>query len=183
VAQTNVNSGNVPLVTGNVRGMRQDAYQRTLEYVQQCQSWAGSDMVSSSTHPLGTGSEASSLKVPLQGSTSNMVINDMTSSLTSLLEENRYLQMIQWIKLFFQAWELWNVIVHKSLWSLFGVKAWVITRIELWITQYHLLILLKHFFKLFLLLLLLAIHRCKTYKQYFKSHSAGVRRLYFLTII
>lgn len=95
MAQTNVNSVNVPLVTGNVRGMRQDTYQRTLEYVQQCQSWAGSDMVSSSTHPLGTGSEASSLKGPLQGSTSNMVINDMTSSLTSLLEENRYLQMIQ----------------------------------------------------------------------------------------
>lgn len=89
----NVNSTNVPVVTGNVRGMRQDTYQRTLEYVQQCQSWAGSDMVSSSTHPLGP--EASSHKGPLQGSTSNMVINDMTSSLTSLLEENRYLQMIQ----------------------------------------------------------------------------------------
>ena len=91
----NVNSTNVPVVTGNVRGMRQDTYQRTLEYVQQCQSWAGSDMVSSSTHPLGTGPDASSHKGPLQGSTSNMVINDMTSSLTSLLEENRYLQMIQ----------------------------------------------------------------------------------------
>lgn len=91
----NVNSTNVPVVTGNVRGMRQDTYQRTLEYVEQCQSWAGSDMVSSSTHPLSTGPEASPHKVPLQGSTSNMVINDMTSSLTSLLEENRYLQMIQ----------------------------------------------------------------------------------------
>lgn len=95
VVQVNVNSGNMPAVTGNVRGMRQDTYQRTLEYVQQCQSWAGSDMVSSSTHPLGTGPEASPHKGPLQGSTSNMVINDMTSSLTSLLEENRYLQMIQ----------------------------------------------------------------------------------------
>ncbi|XP_021919808.1 transcriptional activator cubitus interruptus isoform X3 [Zootermopsis nevadensis] len=93
--QVNVNSGSMPVLTGNVRGMRQDTYQRTLEYVRQCQSWAGSDMVSSSTHPLGTGPEASPHKDPLQGSTSNMVINDMTSSLTSLLEENRYLQMIQ----------------------------------------------------------------------------------------
>lgn len=93
--QVNVNSGSMPVVTGNVRGMRQDTYQRTLEYVQQCQSWAGSDTVSSSTHPLGTGPEALPHKGPLQGSTSNMVINDMTSSLTSLLEENRYLQMIQ----------------------------------------------------------------------------------------
>ncbi|GLV32090.1 cubitus interruptus [Carabus blaptoides fortunei] len=63
-----------------------DAYQRTLEYVQSCQSWVGHpDTVSSSTG------------YPLLGKqdTSNMVVNDMTSSLTSLLEENRYLQMIQ----------------------------------------------------------------------------------------
>ncbi|KAF5297393.1 hypothetical protein FQR65_LT01324 [Abscondita terminalis] len=68
-------------------GMRQDAYQRTLEYVQNCQSWANNaDAVSSSTHPKGKNSDAP---------TSNMVVNDMTSSLSSLLEENRYLQMIQ----------------------------------------------------------------------------------------
>lgn len=68
-------------------GMRQDAYQRTLEYVQNCQSWVSNDLVSSSTHPLSNkcGNET----------TSNMVVNDMTSSLSSLLEENRYLQMIQ----------------------------------------------------------------------------------------
>ncbi|KAI4471002.1 transcriptional activator [Holotrichia oblita] len=67
-------------------GMRQDAYQRTLEYVQNCQSWvSNTDMVSSSTHPLAKCNESSS----------NMVVNDMTSSLSSLLEENRYLQMIQ----------------------------------------------------------------------------------------
>ncbi|XP_022913354.1 transcriptional activator cubitus interruptus isoform X2 [Onthophagus taurus] len=74
--------------TNNVQpfGMRQDTYQRTLEYVQNCQSWVTNpDMVSSSTHPLGKGETASS----------NMVVNDMTSSLSSLLEENRYLQMIQ----------------------------------------------------------------------------------------
>lgn len=68
-------------------GMRQDTYQRTLEYVQNCQSWVNSDMVSSSTHPLGT-KGANEMG-------SNMVVNDMTSSLSSLLEENRYLQMIQ----------------------------------------------------------------------------------------
>lgn len=67
-----------------VAGMRQDAYQRTLEYVQNCQSWVGNGgdaAVTSSTHP--------------PDGASNMVVNDMTSSLSSLLEENRYLQMIQ----------------------------------------------------------------------------------------
>lgn len=62
-------------------GMRQDTYQRTLEYVQsvQTQSWVeNAEIVTSSTHP-----------------SSNMIINDMTTSLNSLLEENRYLQMIQ----------------------------------------------------------------------------------------
>ncbi|XP_017768085.1 PREDICTED: transcriptional activator cubitus interruptus isoform X2 [Nicrophorus vespilloides] len=69
-------------------GMRQDTYQRTLEYVQNCQSWVGNtnEMVTSSTHPLAKCAETTS---------SNMIINDMTSSLSSLLEENRYLQMIQ----------------------------------------------------------------------------------------
>lgn len=74
-------------------GMRQDTYQRTLEYVQNCQSWVtgNQDMVSSSTHPLANcGGEASTAPP-----SSNMVVNDMTSSLSSLLEENRYLQMIQ----------------------------------------------------------------------------------------
>lgn len=63
------------VVSQSSNNMRQAAYQRTLEYVEQCQSWA----VSSSTHPPA----------------SNMVINDMTSSLNSLMEENKYLQMIQ----------------------------------------------------------------------------------------
>lgn len=63
------------VVSQSSNNMQSEAYQRTLEYVEQCQSWA----VSSSTHPPS----------------SNMVINDMTSSLNSLLEENRYFQMIQ----------------------------------------------------------------------------------------
>lgn len=78
-----------PGITNNgttMLGMRQDTYQRTLEYVQNCQSWVNnSDMVSSSTHPLKC----------VEKTTSNMVVGDMTSSLSSLLEENRYLQMIQ----------------------------------------------------------------------------------------
>ncbi|KAJ8675209.1 hypothetical protein QAD02_010995 [Eretmocerus hayati] len=76
------------------QGMRQDSYRRTLEYVQQCRNWSNSGeaqvpetSVSSSTHPLP-------LPQPLPAS-ANMIVNDMTSSLSSLLEENRYLQMIQ----------------------------------------------------------------------------------------
>lgn len=58
-------------------GMRQDTYQRTLEYVQNCQNWTeNSETVSSSTHP-----------------SSNLIINDMTTSLNSLWEENRVFQM------------------------------------------------------------------------------------------
>lgn len=66
---------------------RQDTYQRTLEYVQNCQSWvSNSDYVNSSgINPI----------TKCGDTTSNMVVNDMTSSLSSLLEENRYLQMIQ----------------------------------------------------------------------------------------
>lgn len=75
------------------QGMRQDSYRRTLEYVQQCRNWSSSAQtqhetnVSSSTHPIP-------LPQPLPASV-NMVVNDMTSSLSSLLAENRYLQMIQ----------------------------------------------------------------------------------------
>lgn len=63
-------------------GMRQDTYQRTLEYVQSCQTWAeNTETVSSSTHPPN-----------------NMTISDMTTSLSSLDEENRYLKMQQTIQ-------------------------------------------------------------------------------------
>lgn len=56
--------------------VRQTAYQRTLEYVEQCQNWTSSTTTTTQA-------------------TCNMVINDMTSSLNSLMEENRYFQMIQ----------------------------------------------------------------------------------------
>ncbi|KAK7076262.1 hypothetical protein SK128_003312 [Halocaridina rubra] len=122
---------------GNCKNfMKPDTYQRTLEYVQQCQSWSSTvvkEEVTSTTdqkpklNPNGTvagytgpGSQSTlnpsaNLPAPIptpqppsQGpsrfatpypialaETSNMVINDMTSSLTSLQEENKYLQMLQ----------------------------------------------------------------------------------------
>lgn len=76
------------------QGMHQDSYRRTLEYVQQCRNWSGTNMshvpetsVTSSTHPM-------TLPQALPSSV-NMIVNDMTSSLSSLTEENRFLQMIQ----------------------------------------------------------------------------------------
>ncbi|XP_072945758.1 uncharacterized protein ci isoform X2 [Epargyreus clarus] len=65
----------------NQNNMRQDTYQRTLEYVENCENWKSSEMVSSSTHPLQGGD--------------NMVVNDLQTSLSSFYEENQYLQMIQ----------------------------------------------------------------------------------------
>lgn len=73
--QNNNNSAN------NTNTMRQDTYQRTLEYVENCENWKSSEMVSSSTHPLQGGD--------------NMVVNDLQTSLSSFYEENQYLQMIQ----------------------------------------------------------------------------------------
>lgn len=54
--------------------MQHDAYQRTLEYVQNCQSWAEN----TDTPPVTTTPAA------------NIVINEMSTSLSSLLEETRY---------------------------------------------------------------------------------------------
>ncbi|KAJ2941041.1 hypothetical protein O0L34_g13171 [Tuta absoluta] len=61
--------------------MRQETYQRTLEYVENCENWKSSETVSSTTHPLQGGD--------------NMVVNDLQTSLSSFYEENQYLQMIQ----------------------------------------------------------------------------------------
>lgn len=63
-------------------GARQEAYRRTLAYVQSCQGWTNPETVSSSTHPLCS-------------SNSNMVVNDLNTSLSSFYEENQFLQMIQ----------------------------------------------------------------------------------------
>ncbi|KAH8272498.1 hypothetical protein KR044_011898, partial [Drosophila immigrans] len=87
-----------PQSVSNMTSMHSETYQRTLEYVQSCQNWMETNTttaacnnsnntqnliwpdVSSSTHPRPS---------------TNMIINDMTTSLSSLLEENRYLQMMQ----------------------------------------------------------------------------------------
>lgn len=107
--------------------MRPETYQRTLEYVQQCQSWntgdgvkvtkenkpptqaatagevarnaeasgrsllsPGQDAVSSSTDR-----QDASIAPPMVVTASNMVVHDMNTSLNSLMQENRFLQMIQ----------------------------------------------------------------------------------------
>ncbi|XP_034670430.1 transcriptional activator cubitus interruptus isoform X1 [Drosophila subobscura] len=92
----------------NITSMHLETYQRTLEYVQSCQNWmqtnnavaghvnvtattATNNMQVSSNNPVWP--DVSSSTHPQAGT--NMVINDMTTSLSSLLEENRYLQMMQ----------------------------------------------------------------------------------------
>lgn len=124
--------------------MRPETYQRTLEYVQQCQTWSttgdsnagarmakenkpphqqqqpgacepqmtktaetavvgrallspGQDAVSSSTDRQEAAAAAAAALLPSSGSAnqSNMVVHDMNTSLNSLMQENRFLQMIQ----------------------------------------------------------------------------------------
>lgn len=65
--------------------MRQSTYQRTLEYVEQCQQFNWNN-VSSSTQARPV------------AATDNMVINDMNTSLNSLRTENQYFQMSQMIQ-------------------------------------------------------------------------------------
>ncbi|EDV45275.1 transcriptional activator cubitus interruptus isoform X2 [Drosophila erecta] len=88
--------------TNNSSVMHLDTYQRTLEYVQSCQNWMETN--STVTNPIQAPPggmqvnttlwpDVSSSTHPYHGT--NMVINDMTTSLSSLLEENRYLQMMQ----------------------------------------------------------------------------------------
>ncbi|EDW53706.1 transcriptional activator cubitus interruptus isoform X1 [Drosophila sechellia] len=85
----------------NTSVMHLDTYQRTLEYVQSCQNWMETNNTSTNQiqslpgMPVNTTlwPDVSSSTHPYHGT--NMVINDMTTSLTSLLEENRYLQMMQ----------------------------------------------------------------------------------------
>ncbi|ACY70486.1 hypothetical protein DVIR88_6g0023 [Drosophila virilis] len=79
--------------------MHSETYQRTLEYVQSCQNWMetnsslmGNPQMSSNQHnPIWADVSSSTHPHP----STNMIINDMTTSLSSLLEENRYLQMMQ----------------------------------------------------------------------------------------
>lgn len=106
--------------------MEADTYQRTLEYVQQCQGWSSPAtgeytgvMSPDSSSVKGAKSKASpghsgkdsqvmpppslppqNLPQPGENNksaqdTGNMVIADMSSSLNTLMEENRYLHMMQ----------------------------------------------------------------------------------------
>lgn len=78
ISQSQASPSSVTPQTPNASNMRLDVYQRTLEYVQNCQTWVDNNIVSSSTHP-----------------SSNMIINDMSTSLYSFQQENKFLQMIQ----------------------------------------------------------------------------------------
>jgi hypothetical protein len=106
-------AGKAPPSSGE--GMQPEAYQRTLEYVQQCQSWSPatgeypvmSPDSSSKGQQKGSGSPAQDSQAmpppaprtagepskPVQDG--NMVIGDMSSSLNTLMEENRYLHLMQ----------------------------------------------------------------------------------------
>ncbi|XP_061724404.1 zinc finger protein GLI4 [Cydia pomonella] len=81
ISQSQIEATNARKKNQNASTMRQETYQRTLEYVENCENWKSSEMVSSSTHPLQGGD--------------NMVVNDLQTSLSSFYEENQYLQMIQ----------------------------------------------------------------------------------------
>jgi hypothetical protein len=107
-------------------GMQAETYQRTLEYVQQCQSWSSpatgdyssvmspdSSSVKGGAKPKGSpgqsGTDSHAMPPPSRPppsqpmgepnkpvqDTGNMVIADMSSSLNTLMEENRYLHMMQ----------------------------------------------------------------------------------------
>lgn len=103
---TNCNTNNASYTISNTT-MCTDAYQRTLEYVQNCQSWLQTKNNPNQTSPNGEFAmplpttnrlQAGQLQSDVTSSThpsSNMIINDMTTSLSSLFEENRFLQMMQ----------------------------------------------------------------------------------------
>ena len=121
----NATAAGTALAPGN---MRPETYQRTLEYVQQCQTWAtGTDKGAKENKPpaaaesavlktaeqttapagpaiagrgmLSPGQDAVSSSTDRQEAAavaaSNMVIGDMNTSLNQLMQENRFLQLIQ----------------------------------------------------------------------------------------
>ncbi|XP_049881628.1 transcriptional activator cubitus interruptus [Pectinophora gossypiella] len=81
ISQSQIEASNGRKKNQTNNTMRQETYQRTLEYVENCENWKSSEMVSSTTHPIQGGD--------------NMVVNDLQTSLSSFYEENQYLQMIQ----------------------------------------------------------------------------------------
>ncbi|TDG40335.1 hypothetical protein AWZ03_013244 [Drosophila navojoa] len=91
--------------TSNMASMHSVTYQRTLEYVQSCQNWMETNSgISVGNTSLNTPASLNNNNQPIWPDVSssthphpstNLIINDMTTSLSSLLEENRYLQMMQ----------------------------------------------------------------------------------------
>lgn len=87
--------------------MQADTYLRTLEYVQSCQNWMETNSGNSAAPlrnnvqfnhvqaPNALWPDVSSSTHPQSHPSVNMIVNDMTTSLSSLLEENRYLQLMQ----------------------------------------------------------------------------------------
>merc|ERR1719461_1020413 len=87
--------------------MQPEAYQRTLEYVQQCQSWSNTSVMSpdssgarqKSSSPPHSNNDGAVMPPPapanIQDNSTNMVIGDMTSSINLLNEENRFLHLMQ----------------------------------------------------------------------------------------
>lgn len=95
-----------PLDEDHQTSMQSDTYLRTLEYVQSCQNWMETNNgncapVRSNAHynffqtPNSVWPDVSSSTHPQSLTSVNMIVNDMTTSLSSLLEENRYLQLMQ----------------------------------------------------------------------------------------
>merc|ERR1719445_311679 len=104
--------------TKNVE-MQPEAYQRTLAYVQQCQSWSSGPVMSPDSSQPNNGakpktrSPAQAAGAPSDQGTGvmpppmasmtprpateagNMIIGDMSSSMNILTEENRFLHMMQ----------------------------------------------------------------------------------------
>ena len=85
--------------------MKNDTYQRTLMYVQQCQSWNTGlvkDEVSSTTDHKNSEKGSKEAKSTVPNGTpciipsSNMVLNNLSSSMSALQHETKYFQMLQW---------------------------------------------------------------------------------------
>lgn len=111
ISSTTFNDSNTTTPSYSNNGgnaMLTDAYQRTLEYVQNCQSWLKSSNKNGPNDMALHGGEefanATATGGPIAASqtnvtsctypTNNMVINDMNSSLTSLFEEDLCFKMI-----------------------------------------------------------------------------------------
>ncbi|CAG0889989.1 unnamed protein product [Cyprideis torosa] len=104
VNRETVQASAVPAAADSTGGapMRSDAYQRTLEYVQQCQQWRQqqggppkADAAREATQQIPKPPDQINPEVPVAPPPGNMIVADMNGSLNALSEENRYWQMMQ----------------------------------------------------------------------------------------